>query len=77
MTFPGLREWFAQRDGNCSLPSVPRIPKLGTAKTRKRSALQNVASLPEMPSAGQSNYDESEYDDDDMQFYADSEVSLF
>ncbi|XP_024396181.1 protein ENHANCED DISEASE RESISTANCE 2 isoform X3 [Physcomitrium patens] len=72
----GLREWFAQRDGNCSLPSVPRIPKLGTAKTRKRSALQNVASLPEMPSAGQSNYDESEYDDDDMQFYADSEPNF-
>lgn len=56
---------------------MPRISKLGTAKTRKRSAPQTAASLPEMPSVGQSNYDESEYDDDDMQFCADSEVILF
>jgi len=77
MFVSGLREWFAQKDCIYSQPPVPRIAKLGTGELRKRSAPKKVASLPDMHSAGQSTYDESEFEDEDVQYFTDSEVKIF
>lgn len=76
MSVSGLREWFAQKDCINSQPPVPRIAKLGTGELRKRNAPKKVVSLPDMHSAGQSTYDESEFEDEDVQYFTDSEVRI-
>lgn len=73
MFVTGLREWFAQRDGTHVLPPVPRMSKSDTGKLSRRDTPHKVASLPEIPSAGISMYDESE---PDLHNYSDPEVSF-
>lgn len=73
MPFSGLREWFAVRD---AVPPVYRIPKLGSGKLRQRSTPEKIVSVPEVIATGVSMSDESEFEDDDLRYYSNPEVSF-